>query len=87
MMSPVWRPAASAGLPATIADSPVSVVGEIQAPVVDRELVVIGDVAIDRRVDDAQPWPCERLVVHGLVHDRLGDIDRYREEDALRACA
>ena len=40
--------------------------------------------AVDRHVVDAHPRPRERLAGDGLLHDRLGDVDRDGEADALR---
>ena len=83
MMSPALSPAWSAGPPASdrVAGRP----GRRLEPgaVVDRQVVLVGLGAVKRNVADADPWPRERITGQRLGHDRLGDIDRDGEADAL----
>ena len=83
MMSPACRPAASAGQPGKTACA--ATVGADERAVVDRQVLLGGERRVDRDVVDADPGADERLhAVEGLLHDRLGDVDRDREAEALR---
>src|SRR6185436_20556031 len=49
----------------------------------DGELLLVGELAVDRLEVDAHVRAAQWLAGHRLLHDRAGDVDRDREADAV----
>ena len=86
-MSPSLRPALAAGLSATMGSGVGAVPGAaavwIQAPALDAQAVVLGDLGVERPVVDADPGAGDVLAGEDLGDDGLGEVDGDGEADAL----